>query len=59
MLSINPPGLLYFKDTILTVSGKIKAVDKRDRETFIDLDLAQIDDGDRSIAIGEARIAFP
>ena len=49
----------FFKDTILTVSGKIKAVDKRDRETFIDLDLAQIDDGDRSIAIGEAQIAFP
>ena len=48
----------FFKDQLLTASGKVIAVDRVEGEIVVDLELAQVDETDRSIAIGVARVAL-
>ena len=48
----------FFKDQLLTASGKITAVGRVEDEIVVDLELAQVDETDRSIAIGVARVAL-
>ena len=48
----------FFKDQLLTASGKVIALDHVEDEMVVDLELAQIDETDRSIAIGSARVAL-
>jgi len=48
----------FFKDQLLTASGKITAVVRVEDEIVVDLELAQVDETDRSIAIGVARVAL-
>ena len=48
----------FFKDQLLTASGKVVAVDRVEGEIVVDLELAQVDETDRSIAIGVARVAL-
>ena len=48
----------FFKDQLLTAIGKVIAVDRVEGEIVVDLELAQVDETDRSIAIGVARVAL-
>ena len=48
----------FFKDQLLTASGKITAVVRVEDEIVVDLELLQVDETDRSIAIGVARVAL-
>ena len=48
----------FFKDQLLTARGKVIAVDRVEGEIVVDLELAQVDETDRSIAIGVARVAL-
>ena len=49
---------LFFKDQLLTASGKVTALNRIEDEIVIDLELAQIDEIGQSIAIGSARVAL-
>ena len=48
----------FFKDQWLTASGEVTALNRVEDEIVVDLELAQIDETDRSIAIGSARVAL-
>ena len=48
----------FFKDQLLTASGKVTALNRIEDEIVIDLELAQIDETGQSIAIGSARVAL-
>jgi hypothetical protein len=48
----------FFKDQWLTASGEVTALNRVEDEIVVDLELAQIDETGRSIAIGSARVAL-
>ena len=48
----------FFKDQLLTASGKVIALSQVEDEMIVDLELTQIDETERAIAIGSASIAL-
>ncbi|MDG1231090.1 MAG: MaoC/PaaZ C-terminal domain-containing protein [Pseudomonadales bacterium] len=48
----------FFKDQLLTASAKVTALNQQEDEMIVDLELGQIDETDRPIAIGSARVAL-
>ena len=49
----------FFKNQTLTTTATVTALQTRDDETYVDLELAQTDKADRSIATGTAQVALP
>lgn len=48
----------FFKDQLLTASGKVTALGQVDDEMMVDLELTQTDETDRAIAVGSASVAL-
>ena len=48
----------FFKDQTLTATAVVTALQEKDGETFVELELAQADENDRPIAVGVAQVAL-
>ena len=49
----------FFKDQTVTATATVVALQSRDGETYVDLELAQVDAAERSIVIGTAQVVLP
>tara|TARA_A100001037_G_C15017599_1_gene574742 strand:+ start:129 stop:578 length:450 start_codon:yes stop_codon:yes gene_type:complete len=48
----------FFKDTRLTTKATVSEIEEMEEGTYVLLDIAQVDDSDRSVATGTARVLF-